>query len=304
MRAIALPIIVGALLAAESAARPCSHPSFPGSPYLGGPEDGATAVPTNAVITVHWAMWSPPESDVFRVRSPDGSDVAATVERVGSWGTTEIATSTFRIAPAAELAPTTTYEVEWFDGTVVESVGSFTTGGGRDDEAPAAPAIEEVILGERHPCGDEDEPFGCCGPFPLVRAQLRLAPAEPLLFTIREGDVLLAIDRAPPLDGYLFCSGFFSFRDEVWGASGPAPAWWAIGGVHEIVVRARDLAGNTSPERYVTLVADCRVEDEGSAPLPPAKESDGCRITARTRGAGGAVIVAIAVLVALRRRRR
>jgi MYXO-CTERM domain-containing protein len=291
----------------------CSHPPAPpGPPYLVVPADGATGVPTNVVMTVYGGGCFGGPSP-FELRDPSGTAVALAMDPMGEgWGAGYSGVYACRIRVAAPLAPGTTYDLVFLapgdvDGGAPLGIGSFTTGDATDEVAPGAPVISLATLGERHACG-YDPPEACCVSVPLMTATIQVEPvAEPLFYSLREGDAYVAVD-VPVLEPGIFACGYPQFAYEP--GPGRLPTWWVEGAVHELALSARDLAGHESPVVYVTLSGACSAQDEGTGALPGAPADDaagdgcGCSVGRSPPPAFGWLPLALGLAAHLQRRAR
>ena len=123
---------------------------------------------------------------------------------------------------------------------------------------------------------------------------------------------MIAGDLPAPLDGLLFCTSAVPFfRDSP--MPGHEALWMAVGPRVELTLVARDLAGNESPPRRVTVEHDCSTPGiaidagpggDGAGAAADAARAGGCGC-AVGRDAGPAWLVVLAAgALGLTRRRR
>ena len=305
--AVAIAALAGLTVAASRPARACSHPAISGAPYLHFPAPGSTGVPTNVVVTVYRSTFE--DTLTGFVLLDEVGATATSHTRTTPWGTGDLGTSSYRVTPAAPLAPSTHYTIVATVDGVENVLGGFTTGAGPDDQAPAAPSGATLASGTPHHC---ESGFQCCDVNVRAADVEVTIPAgdEPLVYSVRDLDGnLLAEDLPAPLTGMIVCSGSPTFRN----TPGPdrLPDFLVAGEVKSLQLVARDLAGHESSPFVVAHTVECTRSDQGTGPLPPTApggDPDGGCAVAGGHGGGAALgplaLLAVAVAVAARRRRR
>lgn len=152
----------------------------PGATFLNQPEDGATGVPTNALIWVGGSqtrgLFDGETQHPIELVDPEGVALPGTEGRLRSTNDTiDVFT------PDLLLAANTTYEVRVAD----QVLSTFTTGSSTDDEPPAVPAETD-----RHTWSNPADPFGrtSCGPTPASHG-------VSLTWDMGDDSVLVLLDR-------------------------------------------------------------------------------------------------------------
>jgi hypothetical protein len=263
MRPLALAGFLGAVALAVAASPRRADACSCSNQLLTAPADGATDVPTNAVIVVvnrSTELWYSDLGELV-LSGPDGPVPAEVSVAYDAGERAEL------VRPLEPLAASTRYTLGDAEFEI-----TFQTGAGEDETAPDPAEVGTLAIAHAHAagqgtsCGDEylDIDLSIALPADAVAAEL----------TIRKGFVQLrhvipAARIAVPLGGSnADCSRNFPLEggDDVC-----------------FVVRSRDHAGNLGApvERCATVTACADVEDprydlSGCEPAPP---SAGCRTT-------------------------
>ncbi|GEM_PF-2844287 len=254
------------------------------------PEVGAQDVPTNTRVFIRFSGRSSFQGYDVRIRPVGGEAIPATWSASTPYFTSR---PSAELRPAAALEPFTTYELldngvtpcfsDACFGSDFHVIGSFTTGAGPDTTPPVFDPGPEatVILREHDVCEDE----GCCGPYDVQRYDVRWQPAtdaNPIRYVVsraRFGDIVRE-DFGEGFRGALYCGPFAD--------AGHGPPYIDVDAIESgeaIMVRAVDLAGNTSEARTFVVNVTCPVQAIG----PVATQAVGCRIAGGARGRTGAV---------------
>lgn len=202
-------ILATAILATPTLA---TEPCIPGVdllPAVVAPQDGSTSVPVNVKPVIARSTIDAPA----RLLIGD-VEVPHAIERFDiedGFGTTEMT----RLLPAADLPAGVEVRLELADGTAV----TFTTGDARDEQAPAAPTLQEA----RNYSG------GACTPFLEIPVA---GDADSAVFIARTGG-------QPELQGDANLNGM-AVDDVIVVSSGEASSNVLV------FVAAVDLAGNVS----------------------------------------------------------
>jgi hypothetical protein len=264
------------------------------------PADGATDVPLNAVIHVHLEggvnAFGPAVEEWLALETADGQPVPVTLE-LPPWS--NALDTPVRMVPIAPLAARTGYRLRKLviplpNGTDI--VGRFTTGDAVDTTAPAGVDAADLSSG----AGSDAEcnpghaaPSCCSGSFPRryqrIDLVLPLVTNEPVVYTLREGDRIVASDITGEVFGVASTDGML-----VMDPCTPAYYPWEvrIAYRHVFTVTPRDVAGNEGPTSAEFVVA--------------ASESGcGCRLMHSPPSGHGlvALLSFIPLILVLRRRR-
>lgn len=277
---------MGAHLAGARVAGACSHVDPSSPPYLVAPADGEIDVPLNPAISVHWPTYpTGVDPQNFHLRDGAGADVPLSGTIVGTWGAGDYPITSLRLVPLAPLLPATTYQLVHVQVDLTAPIGSFTSGTAADTDVPASPSLQAVDVGDRHYCGFGDMPFRCCYPSPVRDGSITVAePAEPLLYSLREGDSWVAVDVPAPLVGFIGCELIPAF--DAHATKIEDERWIVFGGAHELALTARDRAGNESAPIWVSIVGTCdpATSQLDAGTLPPGEHlRDGGCVAAPSR---------------------
>ena len=257
--------------AVHSAALACSPlPPLAGQDLF--PADGATDVPLNTEVRVHWAGNAVASLDGLTdiaLAGPDGVELAATVEDIA--GHQDRSDRWAVLRPDAPLAAETEYTILtplssedcWDPGECLGSErvahGTFVTGTEEDLDAPSFAGAGEIRLGSDS-CDDD----ACCGPYSARFMTLswdRVPDEAGILYNIyRAGAALRPVAR--------YVAGTFI---AIVGSGGCSPVPFQTSFREEdiagasYVVRAVDGAGNEDTNSVVLATGGDCVQ----APVPP-----------------------------------
>jgi len=238
-------------------------------PIASLPPDGATGVPTNAVLRVIYLSSGPDETPVTLL-GPGGQSVDVTLELASGEGGGE---RTYALTPFTPLEPSTTYRIavgEHPEAPDPWILATFTTGAGPATQAPEPPVIIDT---------DRDAGSGEWGPWRYHSLVVEPAGAP----------VFYEVDVASTAD-------FSSFRTVQ-----VAPR---SDGEHDVVAVGVGLCGGSLPlERRDRWLRARTVDMAGQiSETSAAARAGGCSAVAGPASGLGALLLAGAL--GLRRRRR
>jgi hypothetical protein len=280
---------VGMMPAREAQA--CSHRCFTPWPMLVAPASGATNVPLNAIVHVHLEGGTGEPERWIALETAVGQPVEVTLE-LPPWSNAH--DTPVRIIPTALLQPRTTYRVRKTllllpDGTDI--VGTFTTGDLVDATPPWGVDASAVTiqLGPEERCDlIGHDPPQCCSsagidaPYRRIALALPDLTSEPVIYTLREGDRIVASDIVGDAFGLESATGALAMD-----SCTPTRYPWEVPTAdrHVLTVTPRDVAGHEGPATEFVV------------------ESPGCGCHVRRGSARHGPLLLLLPLLAVRRRR-
>lgn len=139
MKAVIMMALVSVLPSTASAL------SCADGPYFNLPEDGATAVPLNAQLSIWHSSFGGDDPMLRLVEKDTGIERALSVSKVEDSG------GLIHFVPDELLSANTSYSVEMVrTGVESHSYFNFETGDAVDEEAPTVPLLNEVTLRENN----------------------------------------------------------------------------------------------------------------------------------------------------------
>jgi hypothetical protein len=223
-------------------------------------ETGAANVPLNAMVHVHLEGGAPDAERWLFLETFAGEPVDVTFD-LAPWSNSH--DTPVRMIPTVPLLPRTTYRLRKLAiplPTGTDVVGTFTTGDSRDDTPPTGVDLGMVTHGVRAEeiCDGfgHQAPECCSGDFPRAYRRIDFTvPAqtsEPVVYTLREGDRVLASDIVG--DAYGIASGTGALTME---SCTPAYHPWEVVFADRYVftLTPRDVAGNEGPTSAEFVVA-------------------------------------------------